>query len=320
MSESELVSSVPADAVAVIEREGLNEQAGKSLLIKFAPYNKQINVALETSKTITDGASAASQKVARTCRLELRRIRCEIENVRKEAKADALRYGKAVDGLANVLKFLCEPEEKRLEDIEKHAERVEAARIAELVADRSVKLAEWEGNPEAYNLALMDDATFDATLETAKRVWKEAQEAIRKAEADRIAKEKADAEERRRMIQENERLKAEAEAREKEAAKERAKAESERKRVEAERAKERAQLESKAKAEAEARERLEAEARQRQAAEAEQAKKEADKKHRAAVMNEAYKDLLEAGVDDMAAKSVIKLVAAGSVRGMRMVW
>ena len=342
MSDDMAVVEVPEMVTAVLVQEKIDPQSSKSLIARFAPYHAQINDVLAESRNITDPEKPTAQKLARTCRLELRRVRCDIENARKDAKADALRYGKAVDGLANVMKFLCEPEEERLEHIEKHAELKEQARITALIADRSEKLIAVDGNPAAYNLAAMDDATFDGVLEMAAKIKADKIEAERKAEADRIAKEKADTEERERMQAENARLKAEAEAREKalEAeraerakadAKAKAEAEKERKRMEDERAKERAESESKLKAEAEARAEVERQAAEdrRKAADAkakadaedaERARKESDEKHKRGVMNAAYKDLIAAGVDDMAAKSVIKLVAAGSVSGMRMVW
>jgi colicin import membrane protein len=342
MTEELTTIEVPEEVTAVLVQEKIDPQSSKSLIAKFAPYHAQISDTLAESRNITDPEKATAQKLARTCRLELRRIRCEIENVRKDAKADACRYAKAVDGMSNVFKLLIEPEEERLEQIEKHAEIKERARIAALVEERTAKLAAVDADPSAYNLVAMDDATFDGVLAMAEKIKADRIEAERKAEAERIAKEKAETEERQRMQAENARLKAEAEAREKAIAAERAErekaeakakaeAEAERKRIDAERAKERAELEAKAKAEAEARavvERQAAEDRRKadetqrriDTAEAERKRLEEDKQHRRNVMNAAYKSLIENGIEDMAAKSVIKLVAAGSVSGMRMVW
>jgi hypothetical protein len=247
---------MPPDMADVIKREGVAESARTGLIQAFAPFHQQITTALEAARGVTDGANPSHQKVARACRLELRRVRCKVEDARKAAKADALRYGKAVDGLANVLKFLCEPEEERLDAIEKHAERIEAARVAQLVADRTAALVDVGVDPAIYNLATMDDATFDAAVETAKRMIAERQEAERRAEAERVQREKAEAEERARQRAENDRLRAEAEAREAAIAAERRAAAEELARIESERQKERQAVE---KAQAEARARAEAE-------------------------------------------------------------
>ena len=109
----------------------------------------------------------------------------------------------------------------------------------------------------------MSDESFDSFLSGLKSTYEAKIEAERKAEEERIAKEKADAEAREQQRLENERLKAEAEKREKEIeaerkaneqklAEERAKAKAEADRIEAEnKAKLKAEQEAKAKLEAE---------------------------------------------------------------------
>lgn len=109
----------------------------------------------------------------------------------------------------------------------------------------------------------MSDESFESFLSGLKTTYEAKIEAERKAEEERIAKEKADAEAREQQRLENERLKAEAEKREKEIelerkaneqklAEERAKAKAEADRIEAEtKAKLKAEQEAKAKLEAE---------------------------------------------------------------------
>ena len=109
----------------------------------------------------------------------------------------------------------------------------------------------------------MSDESFDSFLNGLKSTYESKLEAQRKAEEERIAKERADAEARQQQRIENERLKAEAEKREKEIetermaneqklAAERAKLKAELDRMESEnRAKLKAEQESKAKIEAE---------------------------------------------------------------------
>ncbi len=225
--------TAPAELCAVVKREGVAEQQQAVLIGSFAPYHAQIAAARKTSETITNGGDPLQRKMARECRLELRRVRCAIENTRKDAKADALRYGKAVDGMANVLKFLCEPEEERLEEIEEADVRKEQARIAALVESRTAALIEAEANQAAYNLGAMDDATWDTVLAGAVKAKQDRIEADRKAESDRIERERKEAEERERIKAENERLKAEAEKREAEISAEREKEAAERAKVEA---------------------------------------------------------------------------------------
>lgn len=121
----------------------------------------------------------------------------------------------------------------------------------------------------------MSDESFDSFLNGLKSTQDAKIEAERKAEEERIAKEKAEAEERARIKAENERLKLEAEAKEKQLAEERAKAEAERKAMEAKAAKLKAEADAKLKAEKEANEKLQAEIRAKAEAE-EKSKKDAE--------------------------------------------
>jgi hypothetical protein len=299
--EMVMQETAPAELCAVVKREGVAEQQQAVLIGIFAPYHAQIAAARKTSETITNGADPLQRKMARECRLDLRRVRCAIENTRKDAKADALRYGKAVDGMANVLKFFCEPEEERLEEIEQAEVRKEQARIAAIVEQRTAALIEAEANPAAYNLGAMDDATWDTVLTGAVKAKQDRIESERKAESDRIERERNEAEERARIKAENERLKADAEKREAEIKAERAKAEELAKEAEAKAAKERAEIEAKAKTEREkeAAERAEVESNlkaEREAAQraAQAAADEAARVAKAAADERAKRDAAEA--------------------------
>jgi len=131
----------------------------------------------------------------------------------------------------------------------------------------------------------MSDESFAIFYAGIEKQYNDRIEAEKKAEEERIAKEKAEAEAREQQRLENERLKAEAEAKEKQFAEERAKAEAERKELEEKARKEKAVAEAKLKAEREAKEKLEAElkakAEAKEAAEL-KAKQDAERKAKAA--------------------------------------
>ncbi len=158
---------------------------------------------------VTNANQTGDMAMAREGRLFLKEKRCAIETARKELKEQALREGKAIDGIANVLKALIVPIEDYLDKQEHFVEIQEEAKRETM------------------------------RLEVEKRI-----------EEERIAKEKADAEALDKARLENEKLKAEAEAREKKIAlerkkqeallaKERAEAEARRKEQEAKMAEER---------------------------------------------------------------------------------
>lgn len=238
----------------IVQESGIEETKGKYLLDRFTDY---FNIAAEwesKAKTliVTNEDQKAEMKMARTGRLFLREKRIAVERARKELKEQALREGKAIDGIANVLKALIIPIEEHLEKQEKFIEIQE------------------ENKQKALQL-----------------------EAEKRIEEERIAKEKADAEEAERIRVENERLKKEAAEREKRLAaerkahddilaKERNEADAESKRMEVEARKEREMAEKKLQKERE----QAAREREEEKLKVEVEKKKADEKAQARVAAE----------------------------------
>jgi hypothetical protein len=204
----------------IVKESNLEPTKAKFILDKFTEYFDMADEWIIKARAIvvTKPDQKAEMQMARTGRLFLREKRIAVEAARKELKEQALREGKAIDGIANVLKALIVPIEEYLERQEKFVEIQEEAKRESM------------------------------RLEIEKRI-----------EDERIAKEKADAEALVKANIENERLKAEAIEREKEAkaerekqeavlAKERAKAEADRKEQEKKLAAERAKAEVERKA------------------------------------------------------------------------
>jgi hypothetical protein len=86
---------------------------------------------------VTDESQKREMKLARESRLALKEIRTTAEHTRKRLKEDSLRKGKAIDGIANVLKALIEPIEAHLLEQETFAERAAKARADALRDARS---------------------------------------------------------------------------------------------------------------------------------------------------------------------------------------
>ena len=249
--------------------EGLEPATEKSLKETFLVYFEQAeewrSKALAIQVAGVDDKD--SMKAAKAARLELKSIRCAAENARKKLKEDSLRKGRAIDGIYNMLEFAIKPLEEHLEAQEKYAVRLEMERMEKRRAERLAALEGLDYTP-AVDLGQLTEDAWKGLLQDAKDLHQLKKERERKAEEERLAKEKAEAEERERMRLENERLKAEAAAREAVMKAEREAAEKARLEAEkvaaAERAKleaERAAAEAKARAEREAREKAEAEAR-----------------------------------------------------------
>ena len=245
----------------IVKESGLEESTAKYILNKFQDY---FTMADEWAKqtphiVVTNANQTDMMKLARTGRLALREKRLAIEKSRKELKEQSLREGKAIDGIANVLKALIIPIEEYLEKQERFVEFQEAAKAEAIRLEIEKKMeeeriAKEKAESEALARAQADNA----------RLRKEAE-----------AKERALEEERRKVAYEQEKLKKEHEAKiAKERAEQQAKLDLVRKEQEAKLAKERAEQEKKLAAERAAREKIEAELRAKRQAEM---KAEADK-------------------------------------------
>ena len=305
---------VTKELVKVQVQSGIQHDAAVALQKEFANYYAEIVELRAKALAVTNPEAETDQKIAREVRLGLKRVRCDVESARKTLKADSLARGKAIDGFANVLKYLCEPIEEKLAAVEQYAELKEAARIARLAQERTQALTTAGADPlaiAAYNLGIMDEATFDAVLAGEKKKLADKIEAERKAQAERVAREQAD-----RIARE----KAEAEAKQA-----RAQAEAERKAREAAEAKAKAQREAaeevarREKAKADAALAKEREARQkaeRDAAEAKQKEAERVAAEKAAAEAKAKAEA-EAQAAAARAPDREKIMAfADSVRGM----
>jgi hypothetical protein len=258
---------------------GLDLAAKNSLELAFAGF-------FETAAKWRDQAAAITDpKLARTARLELKNLRVAADKKRKELKEDSLRMGRAIDGANNILLSIIVPIERGLEDIEKAEER----RIAEELRQRTeARIAEFSPyiTPGMLMppLGVMTEEQFQATLADAKLLYEMKLEASRKAEAERIEREAAEARERLRIAGENERLRKEAAEREAQMKAEREAAAAKQREAEVAARKDREEMEAKASAErqaAQAAAAAEREAREKAEAEAKalrdaQAKREAD--------------------------------------------
>jgi hypothetical protein len=179
----------------------------------FAQAEKWRVQALAIKVTSID--QRAEMKLARTIRLELKGVRVAAEKTRKALKEDALRMGKAIDGVNNLLLAAIVPLEKHLEEQEQFGERLLEAERQATLARRSAELAPYLSEGQLVPaLDVMSAEQFANYLEDAKTLHAAKIEAAKRAEAERIAKEQAEAAERERLRLENERLVKEAAERE----------------------------------------------------------------------------------------------------------
>jgi hypothetical protein len=137
----------------------------------------------------------------RSARIVVKRHRCDIEKTRKMLKADALKYGRTVDGEAKRLTALLEPveshllaEEKKVDDAKeaiREEKRLKAEAAAQAKRDAEAAEIKRKADEEAARIKAEQDAENERL-----RVEREKLEAERKAEEkkQREAQEKLNAE------------------------------------------------------------------------------------------------------------------------------
>lgn len=175
-----------------------------TVMAKYEITKEQIKKAVETASLVVVSGpdDKKGMALARENRLSLQKMRTSIEAKRKDLKADALAFGKKVDSVAKELTALITPEESRLKELEETAAR-EAERIAELEKKaREVEnkrrcdvLAKINVMVPVIELSFMDTDAFNEFY-AQKRIAFDAaekakadEEAARKAEAERLAKQ-----------------------------------------------------------------------------------------------------------------------------------
>jgi len=240
----------------------------------FQPYLDELNKYGEKAMAIkvTSVNQVDDMLKAREMRLQLKKLRVAVEKTRKDEKAESLRKGQMVDSIGNLVKDQIKPLEQYLQLQEDFIKIKEEKRKAKLEGKRLKELDKYnmenDDLSELYDLANMTNEVYASVLKQYKNNFEWAEKEAKQAETDRIAKEKAEADERAAVATENERLKVEFKKREAAMAAERKrnekKLEAERKKLNDEKiAREKAEAELQAKEDAEAKEKADATAREK---------------------------------------------------------
>lgn len=164
---------------------------------------------------VSEETQVAEMEQAKEARSALKRIRLDAEAKRKELKEKSLREGKAIDGIANVIKALIVPIEEYLEKQEKFLEIRKEERLQVMVTNRRVLLANYIENPDFYNLKEMSEEGFNTLVENSKVAFVAKKKAERDIEEARIKKEEDNRIEQEKIRQERDKLLKEAAAQEK---------------------------------------------------------------------------------------------------------
>lgn len=229
------------ELIIAVKGSGLDKTKSEIILDSFTNFFEQAKEWESKAKAIiiTDISQTKEMELAREARLALKKIRCDAEKIRKKLKEQSNREGKAIDGIANIIKAVVVPLEEHLEKQEKFIVIKEQERKAKRLAIRIKKLARYVEDISVYNLEEMSKEGFYKLLESSKIAFESQQLAEAEAEKERIAKEKEDETKRQEMIEENKKLKEEADIKAKADEVIKAKADKEREVIEARERKER---------------------------------------------------------------------------------
>lgn len=197
------------ELVRIVKESGLEETKAQIILSKFQDY---FELAAQwelkaKSLVVTNANQKAEMEMARTGRLFLREKRINIENVRKELKEQALREGKTIDGIANVLKGLIVPIEEYLDKQEhfvEHLKEIEEAKIRIEIEARmeSERIAAEKAKAEEQERLRLENEKLKA-----EAIEREKKAKTEKAKQDKIISEqKAAADKERRIAEEKARI------------------------------------------------------------------------------------------------------------------
>lgn len=243
---------------------GLDEKQVSDVNLAFSEKVKEREIISEIyNQIIKKEITKEVSKEARELRLKAVKLKSNIASVHKSQKEYALAFGKYCDAWKRKETEPVQQIIDGLTEIEKFEQIQEQKRLAELQNSRVKELSPFFEDAHLKDLSSMEDDVWEVYLATKKKEHQERIEEEKRIEAERIAREKAEAEERERIKKENERLRAEAEAREKAEAERIAKEREEiAKREEKERI-EREKYEAQLRAEREEKERIEREEREK---------------------------------------------------------
>ena len=197
----------------IVKDSGLDKTKADYILEQFQDYFKIASEWEVKAKTIvvTDESQEVDMEMARTGRLFLREKRIKIENARKTLKEQSLREGKAIDGIANVLKALIVPIDEYLEKQEKFVEiqeekKRELIRIEVEKKMEEERIAKEKAEAEERDRIRVENERLrkeQAELEAKYLAEKKKAEAERKQQEEAMRKEREESDRQRKEAEAN---------------------------------------------------------------------------------------------------------------------
>jgi hypothetical protein len=206
----ELVQVSPDELKEVVQASKIELTKAEAIAANYAPILAEVQAQMEVVKTLVKGEAAHVEKAKRV-RIDLGRIASKAAAQKKADKDELLLQTRFIDALFNTVEGAARITQNEAKEIEEHFERMEAERKAVLRAERWAALSEFMEH-EPIGLDTMEQPVFDTFLSGARFAHEAKLKAEQDAEAERLRLIEEQRIEQERIRKENERLKAEAEA------------------------------------------------------------------------------------------------------------
>ena len=190
---------------------GIEQKTGNGIEDSFAPIVAETKELTKTyALLLSEEMSAELCEKAKAFDKLLLATEKNIIKTHKLQKDFSLQYGRLCDAHKNQKMNPITQMREKMGAVKKHFETIEAERLKALQLQRAERLAVYVEDAHDRNLIKFEEDEFEALYTIKKKEYEIRIELEKQAEADRIAKEKAEAIERERIRLENETLKAEA--------------------------------------------------------------------------------------------------------------
>lgn len=194
---AEVVSNEPSIVKVELSKQQIKRSKADMIEAAFAPMVTMLrSFDAEVEEIKGQDITEELTQRAKALRLRLVKVRTATAKIHKEQKDDALKEGRAIDGVKNILEYAVSTHEKDLAAIENHFINIEREKKLKLFNDRVSRLSAFipESDAKLIPLGEMAEEAFENMLrgyqaaKEAKLKWDKEQEQ-KQIEADRLKKE-----------------------------------------------------------------------------------------------------------------------------------
>lgn len=196
-AELAVVETLPTEIAEMVQKSGLIITEAQSIAIQFAPFMQVVNEHAQIIAGIEkENPTETDAKLARQHRLKLVENRGTkgLATLHTGLKENILVRGRYIDSLKNAVENASKLSELEADAIEKHQERLEAKRKAELFDTRKSQLEPFGTDTTYLPLGEINEDQFARILENEQLAFNARKEAAEKLELARIEAERIEAE------------------------------------------------------------------------------------------------------------------------------